>query len=128
MKRILSYCAVAVLTALFVISCSPSEKEFNVDFLYGEWKSNQTISGNPYVIHDIFETDRTGISWCPTPDGETKDDGHDFRWSLSGETLTKVEKPGTGAEFPMDYTVTELTATTLKYTYLGTAYTWTKVK
>ncbi len=123
MKKILLYAAFSAVFALLAASCT-TEKEFNKEFLYGKWHST-TYPGFPgHDFYEVYDSNGTGSSWDETEDGEPQA----FKWTLSGETLTRQEcMETTGCDvLPYDYTVKELTETTLVYIRAGKTYSWTK--
>lgn len=131
MKRILLYFAAAAVAAVMFAACSPSEKEFNKEFLYsngGKWVCNSyPISGTTHTVYDVYYSNGTGKSW-DIDDGLTEADAQAFEWTLSGETLSQNPcMESSSACWPYDYAVSELTETRMVYTRAGHTYTWTKV-
>ncbi len=106
MKRILSYLLSAVLFSALFISCEKDEDFFEEELLIGKWRS-ETL----YYRYDI---DYTGVTW-DTADDVTEDEAQKFEWTLIKSDLTHIHIMEMGGKVPKYYTVTELTATTLKY-------------
>jgi len=117
MKKIL-VCLVVLMSVVFN-SCSPVEEEsFQESFLTGSW-----VSG---TIHYKYLSNNTGTTW-DTSDDVTEAEGQAFTWTLVKSELTHIHIIETGGSVPKVYTVTELTATTLKYKdSFGTTYSFTK--
>ena len=81
---------------------------FDEELLIGKWKEVGTLT------YYTYDSDYTGKAW--DEDGEISEEATTFRWSLNQATLTQFHLiPIVSAEVPKVYTVTELTATSLKY-------------
>jgi len=108
-----------VLMAVIFNSCSPVEEEsFQESFLIGSW-----VSG---TLHYKYQSNKTGTTW-DTSDDVSEAEGQAFTWSLSQSDLTHIHIIETGGSVPKTYTVTELTANTLKYKdSFGKTYSFTK--
>ena len=117
MKKII-VCLVVLVSLLFN-SCSPiDEASFQESFLIGKW-----VSG---TLHYKYTSDYKGATW-DTKDDVTEAEAQPFTWSLVKSELTHIHILQTGGTVPKIYTVTELTATTLKYKdSFGTTYSFTK--
>lgn len=114
-------CLVAFLSFSFMFSsCQKDENFFQESFLYGKW-----VSGTVYYK---YLSNGDGTTW-DTSDDVTEAEGQAFTWTLASSELTHIyimEIGGTGV--PKVYTVTELTATTLKYKdAFGTTYSFIKL-
>lgn len=123
MKRILLYLAVAAFTALFAVSCSPAEKEFNEQFLIGYWSLNDAKDD-----FKRFDAGHTGVEWVVSA-GQSENDGRRFLWSLNGEKFLIdycFDTSVGGCDVPKPYTMVELTQTRLVFTDGYTTRTFTK--
>lgn len=110
-------CMIVLLAFLFN-SCEPEPETFQESFLIGKW-----VSG---TVHYKYVSNYTGTTW-DTADDVTEAEGQPFTWSLVQSELTHIHIIETEGSVPKVYTVTELTATTLKYEdSLGTKYSYTK--
>lgn len=119
MKRTSYYLLFAIFSMLSFYSCAP-ETDFDDALLIGKW-----VSGTEYYK---YNSGGTGITW-DTADDVTEAEGQAFTWTLIKDELTHIHIMETGgAGVPKIYTVTELSATTLKYKDdYGKSYTFTKV-
>jgi hypothetical protein len=121
MKRILCFfISFLVVSALFY-SCG-KEDEFDETLLYGKWKSE--------LLFYVYSANYTGYTWDEADDITADEAKTDFRftWKLVKSELQQFHIY-IGGEIPKFYTVTELTATTLKYKDgFNKSYTFTKVK
>jgi hypothetical protein len=124
MKRIAFYLMVIVLSAVTFTACSP-DSEFEETLLIGKWKSN--IS--PTTEYYRYDAMGTGVTW-DTGEDVTEAEGQAFTWMLDQDDLTQIHiiEVGNGNSVTKKYTVTELTATTLKYKDSSKNYSFTKVK
>jgi len=112
-------CFVAFLSLSFMFSsCQKEEESFTESFLIGNW-----VSG---TLHYKYLSNKTGTTWN-TADDVTEAEGQPFTWTLVMSELTHIHIIETGGTVPKVYTVTELTATTLKYKdSFGVTYSFTK--
>lgn len=117
MKKIIV--CLAVLLSVIFNACAPEEDtSFDETFLAGTW-----ISG---TVHYKYLSNYTGTTW-DTSDDVTEAEGQAFTWTLVASDLTHSHTIEIGGTAPKVYTVTELTATTLKYKdSFGTTYSFTK--
>ena len=109
MKRTFNYLIALVITAIAMVSCLPEEDVFDETLLYGRWKS-----GVEYIR---FDEGGTGKEWDLTFGQETyeEDEGGEMTWALVKTDLTIIRILNiTGNGVPHNYTVLELTPTTLK--------------
>jgi len=120
MKRLTYYFLAFVLVAITFHSCTPNETMFDQNLLIGKW-----VSGTVYYRYD---TGGTGVTW-DTADQVTEAEGQAYTWTLVNAELTHIHIMTVGGSgVPKVYTVTELTATTLKYKdEFNTLYSFTKV-
>ncbi len=110
--------AIVAVGALFT-SCGPIEQEFfDVNLLYGKWRS-----GTEFWRYD---TNGNGATW-DTADDVTESEAQRFTWTLVADELTQIHVISMGGSVPKVYTVTELTATTLRYHDDFKSYSFTKV-
>lgn len=109
-----------VFTVISFSACVPIEDVFDETLLIGKW-----VSGTEYYRYD---EDNTGVSW-DTSEDVTEDEAQGFTWTLVNSELTHIHILENGAGgVPKIYTVTELTATTLKYKDdFGKVFTFTRV-
>ena len=106
MKKRLSYLLSAIfITALFV-SCEKDDEFFDEDLLIGKWRSG--------TLYYRYDSNYMGATW-DTGDDVTEEEGQKFEWELVKSDLTHIHIMEMGGKVPKYYTVTELTATTLKY-------------
>lgn len=121
MKRTFNYLIALVITAIAMVSCLPEEDVFDETLLYGRWKS-----GTEYYI---YNDNKTGLFWDSS---ETPEEyARRFNWELVKSDLTHIylfdQDPENIDGVPDVFTITELTATTLKYKNDFESYTLTKV-
>lgn len=97
------------LSFLFVLSlftgCVP-EVDYDITDLYGKW-----VSGTEYYVYNV---DGTGYTWDES-DGVQEEEAQDFTWEVDESEMIHIHKMEMGADVPMYYILTELTASTLKY-------------
>lgn len=120
MKRIISYFTLLAVIAIFTVSCEPEqEKSFDQSLLTGKWKSG--------TLYYKYLADGTGATW-DTADDVTEAEAQPYTWTLVKDQLTQIHIMQIGGSVPKVYTVTELTATTLKYhDDFDVSYSFTKV-
>jgi len=118
MKRILYIFIPVLLISLLFVSCEKDEAFFDESLLIGKW-----VSGTEFYK---YLSDGTGSTW-DTSDDVSEDEAQLFEWTLVNAELTHIHL----FEFkgvPKFYTVTELTATTLKYEdSFGKKFSYAKV-
>jgi len=115
MKKIIVFLAVLSVSVLFH-SCE-KEDEFDETLLYGKWKSG--------TLYYKYLSNHTGSTW-DTSDRVEEDDAQPFTWQLVRSELEQIHIMEMGGKVPKYYTVTELTATTLRYKDDYKSYTFTK--
>ena len=120
MKRYLFYVAIFSVIALFTVSCETEQDvSFDQTLLIGKWKSG--------TLFYKYLADGTGGTW-DTADDVTEAEAQAFTWTLVKAELTHIHVLEIGGSVPKVYTVTELTATSLKYhDDFGASFTFTKV-
>lgn len=117
MKNYLKLLFLIVLTGL--VSCEPELFDFDDTLLIGKW-----VSGTEYYRYDI---DGKGVSW-DTSEDVTEQEGQPFFWTLVKSDLTLIHVVIMGGNVEKYYTITELTATSLKYRDdFGKTYSFSKV-
>ena len=99
--------AIFVLTLLFS-SCNlfNDKKSFDKDLLPGKWQQG--------TLFERYYSDGNGKTW-DTADDVSEAEAQSFTWTLVKSELTHIHIMQMGTTVPKVYTVTELTATTLKY-------------
>ena len=120
MKRLTYYFLAFLLVVITFNSCTSNETMFDQNLLIGKW-----VSGTEYYRYDIGGN---GVTW-DTADNVTEAEGQAYTWTLVNAELTHIHIMVTGGSgVPKIYTVTELTATTLKYKDdFDKTYSYTKV-
>ena len=119
MKRVLYYFVAILLVSALFHSCGGGDDPFDESLLIGKWRS-----GTEYWV---YERGYTGYTWDEKD--ETEEEAkvdHRFTWQLDKTELQQYHKY-VGGDLPKFYTVTELTATTLKYKNASRSYSFTKV-
>ena len=119
MKRVLYFLGF-FLVAVAIQSCE--KEDFDETLLYGKWESG--------TLYYVYSSNYTGYTWDESDD-ETEEEAkvdHRFRWELIKSELQQFHIY-IGGEIPKFYTVTELTASTLKYKDdFNKSYSFTKVR
>jgi len=121
MKKSVIYLAAIIAIALVFNSCT-KEEDFDQALLTGTWK----LVGGTEMYK--YNSGGTGVFWDPSQD-VTELEGKHFNWTLVKSDLTHIFISESGSlEVPKSYTVTELTATSLKYKddLGGTTYSFAK--
>jgi hypothetical protein len=119
MKKTLRYLIMLTVLTLIAVSCTKQETSFDQTLLTGKWKSG--------TLFYKYLADGTGGTW-DTSDNVTEAEAQAFTWTLVKDLLTQIHVLEIGGSVPKVYTVTELTATSLKYhDDFGTNFTFTKV-
>ncbi len=108
-----------VLLSLMFNSCEVEPDSFQESFLIGKW-----VSGTVYYK---YSSNYKGTTW-DTSDDVTEAEAQSFTWTLVKSELTHIHILEVGGSVPKVYTVTELTATTLKYKdSFGKSFSFTKL-
>jgi len=120
MKKLIIYLAALVSISFMFNACEMEpEVSFDENLLIGKW-----VSGTEYYK---YLDDHTGVTW-DTSDDVTEAEGQPFTWTLVKADLTLIHIMVVGGNVPKEYTVTELTETTLKYKDgFGNSFSYTKV-
>jgi len=106
MKKLFVCLMVCFSFSVLFNSCEQDDAFFQESFLIGKW-----VSGTVYYK---YLNDNTGSTW-DTSDDVTEAEAQSFTWTLVKSELTHIHIMEVGGIVSKVYTVTELTATTLKY-------------
>lgn len=106
MKKLVVCLMVCFSFSVLFNSCEEDETFFQESFLMGKW-----VSGTVYYK---YLSDYSGKTW-DTGDDVTEAEAQSFTWTLVKSELTHIHIMEVGGNVPKVYTVTELTATSLKY-------------
>jgi len=118
-KKILFYLSMCMAVVFLAVSCEPEEKSFDEALLIGKWRSG--------TLYYKYLADGSGGTW-DTADDVTEEEAQAFTWTLIKSELTHIHILEMGGTVPKVYTVTELTATSLKYhDAFGVNFSFTKV-
>jgi hypothetical protein len=119
MKKTLRYLTMLTVFTLLAVSCSKTDTTFDQSLLTGKWQSG--------TLFYKYAADGTGATW-DTSDNVTEAEAQVFTWTLEKDLLTQIHTLEIGGSVPKVYTVTELTATSLKYhDSFGVSSSFTKV-
>ena len=119
MKKFIVCLVVFMSFSVLFNSCTKDEEFFQESFLIGKW-----VSGTVYYK---YLSDYSGKTW-DTADDVTEAEAQPFTWTLVKSELTHIHIMVVGGNIPKVYTVTELTATTLRYKDdFGKSYSFTKL-
>jgi hypothetical protein len=106
------------VVSILAVSCEKEPTYFDESLLIGKWRSG--------TLFYKYLADGTGGTW-DTADDVTEQEAQAFTWTLVAADLTHLHIMEIGPNIQKDYTVTELTATTLKYHDEFDSYSFTKV-
>jgi hypothetical protein len=107
MKKKLFYLIMFAVVAILAGSCTKEDTTtFDQSLLTGKWQSG--------TLFYKYGADGTGGTW-DTADNVTEAEAQQFTWTLVKDLLTQMHILEMGGTVPKIYTVTELTATSLKY-------------
>jgi hypothetical protein len=119
MKKILFYISMCSVLVMLAVSCETEPISFDESLLIGKWQSGT-------LFYKYFG-DGTGGTW-DTADDVKEEEAQAFTWTLEYAELTHIHILEIGGTVPKVYTVTELTATSLKYhDDFGVNWAFTKV-
>ena len=119
MKKSLRYLTMLAVLTLLAVSCTKTETTFDQTLLTGKWQSG--------TLFYKYLADGSGGTW-DTADNVTEAEAQAFTWTLVKDLLTQIHVLEIGGSVPKVYTVTELTATSLKYhDDFGVNFSFTKV-
>jgi len=105
--------------SLLFNSCEVEETSFQESFLIGKWQSG--------TVYYKYASNYSGATW-DTSDDVTEAEAQPFSWTLVQSELTHIHIMEVGGNVPKVYTVTELTANSLKYKdNFGKSYSFTKL-
>lgn len=109
-KKVFKLSASILLLLTTLTSCLPEDllppADFDINDLYGKWES-----GTEYYV---YRSNGTGYTW-DEGDGVTEDEAQPFTWEVDESEMIHIHKMEMGADIPMYYIITELTAYSLKY-------------
>ena len=111
-----------VLSVFFFFnSCNRESENLDKTLLYGKWKS-----GDLYYRYD---SNGWGATWDESEDVR-EDEAQRYRWTLSKAELMQMHELEMAGSFdiPKYYTITELTASTLRYKDDFRSFSFTKVQ
>jgi hypothetical protein len=118
-KKTLLYLTALMVLSFLAVSCEPEDQSFDESLLIGKWQSG--------TLYYKYLADGTGGTW-DTSDDVTEAEAQAFTWTLVKSELTHIHILETGGSVPKVYTVTELTATSLKYhDEFGGNFSFTKI-
>ena len=121
MKRIFYFLSVILLASALISSCG-KEEEFDEALLIGKWKET---GASPY--HYRYDSNHTGARWKPSED-VLESEGEEFTWELEKSELMRLHiRKIDGGVVPENFTVTELTETSLRYKNESKNYSFTKI-
>jgi len=121
MKRVLCFFGLVLMISALFHSCFKDE-EFDETLLIGKWKP---VSGTSMYFR--YDSNGEGVTWNPKED-QLESEGQKFTWELVMSELTQIHLMEIGGgKIPKVYTVTELTATTLKYKDSFSNYSFSKL-
>jgi hypothetical protein len=106
MKKTLLYLTMLIAITIFAVSCTKEEVSYDQTLLTGKWQSG--------TLFYKYAAAGTGATW-DTSDNVTEAEAQTFTWTLESDMLTHIHILQVGGSVPKIYTVTELTATSLKY-------------
>ena len=119
MNKLIVCLMVCFSFSLLFNSCEVEESSFDESLLIGKW-----VSGTVYYK---YLSNYSGKTW-DTSDDVTEAEAQSFTWSLVQSELTHIHIMEVGGNVPKVYTVTELTATSLRYKDdFGKTYSFTKL-
>ncbi len=119
MKKTLRYLTMLTVVTLLAVSCTKTDTTFDQSLLTGKWQSG--------TLFYKYAADGTGGTW-DTSDNVTEAEAQAFTWTLEKDLLTQIHTLEIGGSVPKVYTVTDLTATSLKYhDSFGVSSSFTKV-
>jgi hypothetical protein len=119
MKKLIVCLMVCFSFSILFNSCEEDETSFQESFLIGKWQSG--------TVYYKYLSNYTGGTW-DTSDDVTEAEAQAFTWTLVKSELTHIHILEVGGSVPKVYTVTELTANSLKYKdNFGKTYSFTKI-
>lgn len=109
MKRFTLILLSIALLALFSTSCSSDDEtkpSFDESLIIGKWKSE--------TLYERYDADKSGATW-DTADDVKEEEAQEFTWTIDKDQLEQIHIIVNGGVVPKRYTITDLTATTMKY-------------
>ncbi len=109
MKRFTLILLSIALLALFSTSCSSDDEtkpSFDESLIIGKWKSE--------TLYERYDADQSGATW-DTADDVKEEEAQEFTWTIDKDQLEQIHIIVNGGVVPKRYTITDLTATTMKY-------------
>lgn len=97
------------LLVLFSTSCTEEEDihpSFDQTLIIGKWKSG--------TLFERYDSNKSGATW-DTSDDVTEDEAQEFTWTIEKDVLEQIHIIENGGSTPKVYTITDLTASSLKY-------------
>ena len=122
MKKILYFSISFLLISALFHSCG-KEDNFDETLLIGKWKET---GASPY--HYRYDSNHTGARWKPDEDVK-ESEGQEFTWELEKSELMRLHIRKIDGEVQPEgpFTITELTATSLRYKNEVRSYSFTKI-
>jgi len=113
-KRLLLLLPLIALLA----SCVKQSKTFDSALIYGKWQTAKE--------YWVYNANGTGHTWDEADD-VTESEAQQFVWEINGDALHITHIGEMGEQIPKDYTLIELSSTTLSYKDgYGKTFTFTK--
>ena len=109
-----------VIVVFAPLNSCRQEDSFDESLLYGRWREARGTQ------HYRYDSNGRGVSWDPEEDYD-ESEGLPFTWELKKSSLSECHDTGMGTCVPRNYTVTELTSSTLRYKDNFRSYTYTKI-
>ena len=108
-----------ITVSFLAVSCEPVEESFDESLVPGKWQSG--------TLFYKYLSDGSGGTW-DTGDNVLESEAQAFTWTLVNSEFTHIHVLQIGGSVPKIYTVTELTATILKYhDDFGVNFSFTKI-
>lgn len=119
LRKTLFYLTACMVISFLAVSCEPTDQSFDESLLIGKWQTG--------TLYYKYLSDGSGATW-DTADNVTEAEAQVFTWTLVKSELTHIHVLEMGGSVPKVYTVTELTATSLKYKdEFGASFSFTKI-
>jgi hypothetical protein len=119
MKKTLRYLTMLTILTFLAVSCTEEDTSYDQTLLTGKWQSG--------TLFYKYLANGTGGTW-DTADNVTEAEAQEFTWTLVNDLMTHIHVLEMGGSVPKIYTVTELTATSLKYKDdFGVSFSFSKV-
>ena len=119
MKKIFYFFTLVLFASVMLHSCTEEPVSFDKTLLYGKWKSG--------TLFYTYSSNGSGKTWDESDDVD-ESEAQPFTWTLTDDNLVQIHIMEMGGNVPKSYTVTDLTATTLKYKdAYGKQFSFTKV-